>query len=238
MRPSRRSGPDPGFAPRWRRLLFAVVVIAAAGRLIDHFWLPNRWEVPANLLIAAALVTLALRSGLSWDDLGLRPDRMLRGLVVGLAAAGVVAAGLALALAVPAAEAVLEAEAVRPASDVDRWFVPLVRIPLGTAVFEETLFRGVVLAVFLCLHRPRTAVVATSVLFGLWHILPAWSTADGSSLAVAGAVIGTVAVTTLAGLIFAALRLWAGSLVAPILAHTATNSLGYVAALVATDQIG
>ncbi len=221
-----------------RRLLVAVVVIAAAWNLIGHLVLPGRWEVPANLAVAAALVALARTNGLSWDELGLHRDRILRGLAVGLASAAVVAAGLAVALVIPAAEAVLEAEAVRPASAFDRWFVPLVQIPLGTAVFEETLFRGVILAVLLRHHPPRTAIIATSVLFGLWHILPAWRTTDGSPFVVAGAVVGTVAVTTLAGLIFAALRVWARSLMAPILAHTATNSLAYTAALIATDHIG
>lgn len=238
MTRSRRQDLDEGSARPGPRLLLAVVVIAAAWNLIGHLVLTGRWELPANLAVAAALVALARTNGLSWGELGLHRDRIPRGLAVGLAATAVVAAGLAVALLIPAAEAVLEAEAVRPASAFDRWFVPLVRIPLGTAVFEETLFRGVILAELLRRHQPSTAVIASSVLFGLWHILPACRTTDGSPLAVAGAVVGTVAVTALAGLIFAALRLWAHSLMAPILAHTATNSLAYTAALIATDHIG
>ena len=46
-------------------------------------------------------------------------------------------------------------------------------------------------------------------------------------------MVGTIAVTTVAGVLFAWLRLRSGSLVAPILAHIATNSFAYVGALVA-----
>jgi membrane protease YdiL (CAAX protease family) len=42
-----------------------------------------------------------------------------------------------------------------------------------------------------------------------------------------GAVVGTVAATTTAGVAFAWLRLRSGSLLAPILAHIATNSLAF-----------
>ena len=80
----------------------------------------------------------------------------------------------------------------------------------------------------------RRAVVVTSVVFGFWHVPPALSDASGkSTIAAAGVVAGTIAVTTVAGVLFAWLRLRSGSLVAPILGHIATNSFAYVGALVA-----
>jgi membrane protease YdiL (CAAX protease family) len=82
------------------------------------------------------------------------------------------------------------------------------------------------------LERRYSAVVATvtsSVLFGLWHILPAL----GSNTGPGGAgirVAGTVLATGLAGLGFCWLRARSGSLLAPALLHWALNGLGLLAA--------
>jgi membrane protease YdiL (CAAX protease family) len=49
----------------------------------------------------------------------------------------------------------------------------LVRIPVGTAAFEELAFRGVLYGL---LHRAggkRVALAGSSVAFGLWHVGPA-----------------------------------------------------------------
>lgn len=195
------------------------------------------WYVPANLVVAAVLLAIAWRAGLDADDLAVRPGDLGRGLLVGLSAAAVVAAVLALALAIPALDGALESDDVLADSTTDRWFVPLVRIPLGTAVFEEVLFRSVLLGALLTRWSTRTALAASSLLFGLWHVVPACETTSGSAVATAGAIVGTVVVTTVAGLLFGGLRLWSRSVAAPILAHIGTNSFAYVAALVALDLI-
>jgi membrane protease YdiL (CAAX protease family) len=46
-----------------------------------------------------------------------------------------------------------------------------------------------------------------------------------------------VVVTAVAGVIFAVLRVWSRSVVAPMLAHWATNSLGYAAAVLALEFV-
>ncbi len=51
----------------------------------------------------------------------------------------------------------------------------LVRIPLGTALAEELLFRGALLGLFMRRHRAGTAVALSSALFGLWHVSPTLS---------------------------------------------------------------
>ena len=53
-----------------------------------------------------------------------------------------------------------------------RVFNPLVRIPFGTVLLEETLFRGVLLALALRRWSVATAVIVTSAIFGLWHVVP------------------------------------------------------------------
>jgi membrane protease YdiL (CAAX protease family) len=86
----------------------------------------------------------------------------------------------------------------------------------------------------------------SSLLFGLWHVLPsrgltrantaaaaAFGTGPaGSTLTVAAAVAGTVA----AGVGLCELRRRSGSLPAPAALHWALNGLGYVLAWAATRR--
>lgn len=229
------STPTTTPAPWW--LLAAVLAVATAWNLTGNLALPGAWYVQANLAVAAVLLALAWRAGLDADDLAVRPGDLGRGLLVGLGAATVIAAVLALALVIPALDGALESDDVLADSTTDRWFVPLVRIPLGTAVFEEVLFRSVLLAVAVRLWGLRRAVASTSILFGLWHVVPAWESSSGSAAATVGVIGATVLITTVAGVLFALLRVWSGSVLAPVLAHWATNSLSYGAALLALETI-
>jgi membrane protease YdiL (CAAX protease family) len=114
-----------------------------------------------------------------------------------------------------------------------------VSILLLTAIPEEFAFRGVLLGSALRLWGPWRASLITSALFGLWHIAPTLHTmrdnhvVAGAAASVAGqvlVVLGSVAVTFVAGLLFSWLRLRSRSLVAPVMAHVATNGLALTVA--------
>jgi membrane protease YdiL (CAAX protease family) len=190
-----------------------------------------------NTVAAGALMTLARASGLSWAELGLARHRARSGLRWGGAAAALVAIGYALALAVPLLRPLLTDDRNAGLSGGALAGEVLVRIPLGTVLWEEVAFRGVLLAALSRLVSLRTAVGLTAVVFGVWHIRPtldglaASDVADGSARALAVALV--CAGTALAGLLFAWLRLRSGSLLAPVLLHLATNSLGTTAAVIA-----
>src|SRR5262249_40253178 len=86
---------------------------------------------------------------------------------------------------------------------------------------------------------PWRASLVTSVLFGLWHIAPTLGTMSDNhefktaAASVAGqslVVLGAIAVTSAAGLAFCWLRLKSRSLVAPVIAHAATNGLALTVA--------
>jgi uncharacterized protein len=79
------------------------------------------------------------------------------------------------------------------------------------------------------------------VVFGFWHVIPA-RRAGASNRAVSDAVgegggaavvVGTVALTTIGGLVFGELRRRSGSVLASAGAHWATNALGVLSGLVA-----
>ena len=214
------------------------LALVLAGALVAYSSLTNRapsGEVAylvRNLVTGVVLVGLALAAGLSPEQLGLSPAAAAAGLswgrVVVVAVAVVAAAAGALADRVPAIGRALDDE--RADLPLDRLvFHVLVRIPLGTALFEEVAFRGVLLAAFDAAAGTGWAVAASSVAFGLWHVGPTRLAARENGVDDPGEVRRRVAVavvvTTVGGVGFALLRVASGSLLAPVLAHWATNAL-------------
>jgi membrane protease YdiL (CAAX protease family) len=217
-----------------RHVVWLVVAIGVVDVVVTQL-VPDAAELPVKAAVVAGFVWWArTRARLSWNELGMARESVGSGLRTGLAVAAVVAAVIALLVAVPATRSFFtDDQTVTSASATERWLKPLVLIPLGTVVFEETIFRGVLLGVLLRVTSTRRAVVASAIVFGFWHVPPAISHASGSVIAGVGAVLGTVAVTAVAGVVFAILRVWSGSLIAPICAHVATNSFAFVGAVVA-----
>ncbi len=114
----------------------------------------------------------------------------------------------------------------------------LIRIPLGTALFEEVAFRGVLFGSWSRLAGPVAGALGSSVVFGLWHIRPTLGLLDANGVAASAAaqalaVTAAVAVTFVGGLFFCLLRIRSQSLLAPIVAHAAINSAALVAAYLA-----
>jgi uncharacterized protein len=199
--------------------------------------LPRRAYVPVNATATAALLAAARARGTSWAELGLDPRRLRTGAWWGGACAAGVGAGYAAALAVPAARPLLADARITGLARRELARQVLVRIPVGTVLWEEVAFRGVLPP---ALHRvlPRHAAGAAAALFGLWHVTPTLQVLAVNGLpadplrrtgAVAAACLGTAG----AGALFAWLRQRSGSLLAPALLHLAANDLGALAAAVA-----
>jgi CAAX protease family protein len=217
-----------------------VLAVAAAWNLVANLWLPRALYVPGAAVTAAVLVALAVRvGGTTAAELGLGRSDLGRGLAWGAAGAAAVAAVLALGAAWPATRGLFEDRRAADASAAAVLYLALVRVPLGTVVVEETLFRGVLLGLGLRRWSPVVAVAVSSAAFGLWHVLPARQVTSfnpvteglaGDPLTRALGVAAAVAGTALAGVVFCWLRLRSGSLLAPALVHWATNGLGYALA--------
>jgi membrane protease YdiL (CAAX protease family) len=189
-------------------------------------------------LLTAALVLIAWSAGATRADLGLRRADIRAGLQYGAGAFGVVLLVLVVAAVIPATNGFLHDS--RAQIDGGRLLYELgVPIVLLTAIPEEFAFRGVLLGSALRLWGPWRASLITSALFGLWHIAPTLHTmSDNREFAGAAAhtggqvllVLGSVAVTFVAGLVFCWLRLRSRSLIAPVMAHVATNGLALTVA--------
>jgi uncharacterized protein len=219
--------PVPRAVTRRGALVAAVTLLAASNVVSNRLW-PQGY-LAWNLAMAGVLLLLARAGGLTPADLGLGSERLRRGMVLGAAAAAAVGLLYAAAVAMPTTRAAfVDAGGAAPLAAV--LFVALVRIPLGTVVLEELAFRGVLPALVGSGFGGGwwRATLVSSALFGLWHVLPAMGSGNAVSdaLGSAGTVVGTVAFTTAAGVVFRAWQRWSGHLVTPMLLHAATNSLG------------
>ena len=189
-------------------------------------------------LLTAALALIAWSAGATLADLGLRRADVRAGLLYGAAAFGIVLLVLVVAAVIPATNGFLHDS--RAQIGGGRLMYELgVPIVLLTAIPEEFAFRGVLLGSALRLWGPWRASLVTSALFGLWHIAPTLHTmSDNREFAGAAAhtggqvllVLGSIAVTFAAGLVFCWLRLRSRSLIAPVMAHVATNGLALTVA--------
>jgi uncharacterized protein len=220
----------------------AALEIGAAAAVIGYGVLVNRVVpsevyVPVNLAAACAAVAAAHALGSSWRDLGLARDRMTAGLKLGGLTLIPIAAAVALGLAIPWTRDFFRDTTIVGASTAEALYTLLLRIPFGTAMAEELIFRGALLGLYLQRHRPWVAALLSSLVFGVWHVLPTLhslgtnpgaSATQDSPLLQAGAVALVVLATAVAGMFFSWLRLRSGSILAPWLTHTGFNSIGYL----------
>ena len=227
---------------RWHpAAVLGAAVLLLAAFTATHYAAPKPVPVIAAPLVAVALLVLARRAGLTWDDLGLGRLSWRRGAAYGLTAVAAVATVYAMAAVLPVTRAAfLDVRYHLPTASA--LVTAFVIIPVGTVLLEEIAFRGVILGL---VRRHRGAVWATvvsSVLFGLWHIVPSLRLNEtnpaveavvgsgiGARVAVIAAVVGF---TALAGVLFCELRHRSGSLLAAAGLHWATNGLGVVVATV------
>lgn len=236
-------------APRWvgDRSTWIAATLVLLLALWNNVLLPQvpgypRTYVPANLAAAAALLTAARAAGLSWAELGLARRHVRAGLRWGAVCLALVAAGYAVALALPVVRPLLADARTSGLDGTELAYRTLVRVPLGTVLWEELAFRGVLLAVLARLVPVRRAVWVSAAVFGLWHVRPTMSALavndlGGGPLLTAVAVLAACLGTAVAGVVLAELRLRSGSLAAPALLHVATNSLGTLAAAAAHGTV-
>lgn len=215
------------------RTLTALIASIAVVDIVANVVTPDTAKLPLKVGIVVAYLIWARRSaGLTWQELGLGKSELAAGVRWGLLAAAIVGAVILLLVATSSGRSHFEDSGVADDSTAMRVLEPLVIIPIGTVLFEEVIFRGVLLGALLRTTTRRIAIIASAVIFGLWHLPPALGDASGHSFAGAiGIVVGTIAATTAAGVAFAWLRVRSGSLLAPALAHVASNSFAYVASV-------
>lgn len=212
-----------------------LLLVAWNNVIVTHLPGHPGWYVATNVVAAVALLAAARAAGLSWEELGLAPRRFAAGVRWGAACFVLVAAAYATAVAVPDLRPLLGDARIARLDRVEIAYHALVRIPLGTVLWEEVAFRGVLLAALARVLPLRSAVGVSALVFGVWHVRPTLSAlaindlAQGPVQVGLGVLLGCLG-TAAAGVLMSWLRLRSGSMLAPALLHLATNSLGVLAA--------
>lgn len=226
-------------------LLRSIAVLATANVLNNR--IAPRYGPVTSAAATAALVAMARRSGVSWEELGFEHGR--RGAVIGGALAAGVAAVYTIGISYSRTRPFFHDERALSLTRARVLEEALLQVPFGTVLLEEVGFRGALHALLRRRHGEPAATAVSSVLFGLWHVLPAADMAranpalsgvaageDPRRLDTARVVAGSVISTAAAGVLFTELRR-RGGLLAPSMLHLATNSLGYLFARLAARRI-
>jgi len=212
----------------------AAVVVAGAQDVLAHRLKIPAARAAAGFAATGALVAIARGAGLSWAELGLGAGELRSGARTGVAAGACSAASAFAGAAIPATRALFRDKRAATGNLATE----LARITFVAVPPEELTYRSALLGLWLGRGRPTRAVVWSSALFGLSHILPTLSTMSQTAvqrhlarrpLRQAAFIGGNVAVTGIAGAAFAGLRLRSGSILAPLLAHAALNDAALVA---------
>lgn len=227
----------------WTAVVLTVAVLLVAN-LVMHRWTALSGLSGLARLMPAVVVGVLLLGVFRWAggtraDAGLARGTLARGTRWALVLIGLVAVVYSAGALLPATRTLFEDRRYDGMDGGELLMRVLVLVPVGTVLVEEFAFRGMLYGLVL---RERGAVWATTVsslLFGLWHVLPSLHLATakpaltavfgdsalGGALAVSAAVLFTAA----AGVLFCELRRRSGSLLAPMGLHWAVNAFGYAA---------
>ena len=219
--------------------LIVVIVGITALNLATGLALESWPEAVVHLAGAAAAVAYARRRGYSMEDLALSRGTVWAGVRVGAAVSAVIVAGVVALSIVPFSQDFLADDRFDDLSTWAATYEIAFRIPVITALTEELLFRSVLLAVLLEMTRTVRAVLWSSLVFGLWHVLTTLNGLDANEAtdsldgaAAAGGVAAVVVATGVAGLVFAWSRLRSKSIIAPWLIHIAFNATTFTAGVI------
>ena len=230
--------------PSVRRPLDARPAVALTVALLVVTNLTNNRWAPAWGLLTAPVASALLLGVLWWSggtmaDAGLGRASLARGARWAGALIGIVAAIYLIGALLPFTRELFSDSRDNTLTGLQVADRVLIRVPIGTVMLEEIAFRGVLLALLLRLVSRAWATTISSLLFGLWHILPSLhlSTQKPALTAVFGhgllgadlADVGAVLFTAAAGAVLCELRRRSGSLLAPMGLHWSTNALGYLA---------
>lgn len=222
------------------RITCAVAVLAAANLLNNWLARGPAMYVLICVTATAALLMIARWDGLTRADLGLDPEGVRRGLRWAPVLVAIVLLVLLVLLALPAGREAFRDSRATDLSLGRMLFGALVRVPFGTVLLEETAFRGVLWAMIRRRYGTAWATGLSSLLFGLWHVVPSQNInrsnaalgslfGDGPA-GVAPTMAAAVVATALAGVVLCELRRRSGSLLAPMALHWAVNGLSYALA--------
>jgi uncharacterized protein len=216
-------------------IVVGTLVAVSTGRMAVGL---GGWRgIATGVIVGGVCVGAGRSAGCSWSELGLARRDAGAGLRWGLVVLAAVATVVAIAVIVPATRSFFEDDRAATSTSAWLWHVAALT-PLSVVLPEELAFRSTLLALDTRRIGAGRATLVSSFLFGLWHVPTTIGTADGNATtgevadSAAGLALTTVAMVlamTAAGWVFVWLRNRSGSVLAPVLAHLATNGAAITA---------
>lgn len=220
-------------------LLIALILIY--GILLTKI-VPRRAHISINLFATISVIGLGLLLGLSPKEMGLTVAGASNMILVTILVSVAIFIGTFLLSKIPFLRQFFLGESFAEAKKRTIFYEAGFRIPFGTALIEETLFRGVLLGVLLQTHSTLQAVLIAAIVFGIWHIAPTTNSLEENTAVQQAlkqnkyrkfsSVLGVVLVTTIAGIFFGWLRVVTGTIITTWLIHWTINSSGTVVAAI------
>lgn len=167
-------------------------------------------------------------------DLGWRKDNLARSLLLGLGLTVIIILlFLFLLWLLPIIGLNIGPPRLPISSRLDLLWRIIICIPLGTALFEEVLFRGIFYGYLIRNVSTKKTVLVTSLFFALWHITAAFETVSynfqiGAVLFGIGLWLIFLISSFIAGLLFGWIRYKGRNIAGCILAHALINSISLV----------
>lgn len=216
--------------------LSAALGVVAVHNITQNTVLNERGYVTASIAATAALVALGRDAELDWEELGLTAGDGKRTLLA-TSTSALAGATLMIMATVPATRRHMRDRRAPGGSAAAVARRATTRFPLGTALFEEVAFRGVLPALMRQAGWLRADAVSAA-LFGIWHLLPADralrvnEVGRGRMERIGGVVLGATA-AGMAGFGLGRVKRFTGSLLGPWAVHSFLNAGAYLASVVA-----
>ena len=225
---------QPGL-PWWP--LVVVIVAIVVINIVNNRLAPQSHYLLWSFASSVVLIAIGLLDGNSFTDMGLGWWFYLSGFIWAAVSIGVVTAFYVVVSLFKKTRQAFKDDSIGSLSAGKLAFQALVEVPFGTVLLEEIAFRAVLFSMLARRFGVVWAIVISSLMFGIWHVLPSIGTHERNPAlgSVVGkglranilTVVGSVLVTAVAGVLFALMRIVSGSVIAPMGLHWATNGLGY-----------
>jgi uncharacterized protein len=191
-----------------------------------------------NLGVGILVVLAAKRLGYSAAEIGLSREAWRRGWKPGVVIGALILLGVAV-LAGPAHRISADPAVQGMPLSILAWQV-LIRIPIGTALFEETMFRGVLYVAWQRRWGGRGAVLGSSVAFALWHVVAEMHRQERQGHPwgrdAAAAAIPVLGFLFLVGVVLCCLRRRTGGVIATTIVHWAANAIAASAVYLVSNR--
>jgi membrane protease YdiL (CAAX protease family) len=220
--------PRAPLSPYLRQALILSLLLLLYSNLTSLFEPERRQDslLYSNLGLLALLLLWTRWAGFTREDLGLAGSQnrasALWGIVLGAVLALPPVAFIALAPFVTGEP--VQAGEISDLSGSEMAHRLAFRIPVGTALFEEVTFRGVLYASWLRATDLRRTVLGTGVVFALWHVVITFNSVRESEVVDAAPLIalgylGSLLGLFVGGVAFALLRWRTGGVAGPFFFH-------------------